>query len=195
MRKLLGGLALLLPLAVPGPVLAQDYTPMWWIDELRGGLFLHSVDHAGPGSNPLFGVIDTTRGVDINAEVLFRPFDIGPLSVIGEFRPHIGATVSTNGLESMIYAGLSWTFHPFDGPVFIEGTFGGSVNNGAISGAVPPARNLGCNVLFRESASIGFDITENASIMATVEHASHAGLCGNSNVGLTNLGVRAGWKF
>jgi hypothetical protein len=50
-------------------------------------------------------------------------------------------------------------------------------------------------VLFRESASIGYQITEQANIMLTVDHASHAGLCGPTNTGLTNLGVRVGWKF
>src|SRR5690606_1739066 len=88
----------------------------------------------------------------------------------------------------------SWTFHPFDGPVFIEGTFGGSINNGLASGAVEPARNLGCNVLFRESASVGVDINEHANVMLTLEHASHAGLCGPNNQGLTNLGVRFGYR-
>src|SRR5262245_15712241 len=119
-RLLLGLLGIVLPLFGAGTASAQDMsTPIWWMDELRGGLFWHSVDHAGP--NPLFGVIDTTRGYDINAELLFTPFDIGDLRWLGEFRPHVGASINTGGLESMLYAGLSWTWHVFDGPVFIEG--------------------------------------------------------------------------
>lgn len=194
MRSVLRALAILLPLFSGGVAMAQELTPIWWVDELRGGLFFHSTDYPTDPS-PLFGFIDKTRGVDINAEVLFSPFDLGELSYLGKFRPHVGATVSTNGLESMLYAGLSWTFHPFDGPVFVEASLGGSVNNGKIVGTVYPERSLGCNVLFRESVSIGFDITDNASIMATAEHASHAGLCGPNNSGLTNMGVRFGFRF
>lgn len=196
MHRLLKSLALALPLMGGGAAMAQETsTPIWWVDELRGGLFWHSVDNAGGGSNPLFGVIDTTRGVDFNGEVLFNPFDTGNLSWLGEFRPHVGATISTNGLESMVYAGLSWTWHVFDSPVFIEGTFGGSVNNWDPNSTNPNARALGCNVLFRESASIGVDITEQANVMLTLEHASHAGLCGPQNQGLTNFGARVGFKF
>jgi hypothetical protein len=195
MRRILGWLGLLVLPFLGTAAHAQEMTPIWWVDELRGGLYYHSVDHAGPGSNPLFGVIDATRGVDVNAEVLFSPFDLGDFNFLGKFRPHVGATISTNGLESMIYAGLSWTFHPFDGPVFIEGTFGGSINNGLATGAVPPARNLGCATLFRESASLGVDINEHADLMLTVEHASHAGLCGPQNEGLTNIGLRFGYRF
>ncbi|MHB1111424.1 MAG: acyloxyacyl hydrolase [Devosia sp.] len=176
-----------------GAAAAQDYGTGFGVDEFRGGLFFHSVDHAPPGS--FLGFLDTTRLHDANVELLFNPFDLGDFNWIGEIRPHLGATVNFGGLESQVYAGLSWTWHVFDGPVFIEGTFGGALHNGATSGAIYPARNLGCSALFRESASIGFDITEQASIMATVEHSSHAGLCGAGNMGITNLGVRAGWKF
>ena len=193
MRRALAWFGLLASFFCAAPVAAQEFTPIWWVDELRGGLYWHSVDHAGP--NPLFGLIDTSRGVDVNAEVLFSPFDLGDYSFLGEFRPHLGATISTNGLESMIYAGLSWTWHVFDGPVFIEGTFGGSINNWDPANTHPNARNLGCNVLFRESVSVGFDMTQNASVMLTAEHASNAGLCSGGNQGMTNFGARVGVSF
>lgn len=197
MRRLFFFLSALLTLCLAAsPSAAQDMsTPIWWVDELRGGLYWHSVDAAGPGADPLFGVLDTTRGVDANIELLFTPFDIGDFSWLGEFRPHVGATVNTGGLESMVYAGLSWTWHVFDGPVFVEATFGGSLNDWDPDNRTRHARNLGCNLLFRESASVGFDITEQASIMVTVEHASNAGLCTSGNQGLTNAGVRFGLKF
>lgn len=172
---------------------AQDYGSAFGVDELRSGLFFHSVDRAPPGS--FLGFLDTTRLQDANVELLFTPFDLGNFNWIGDIRPHVGATINFGGLESQVYAGLSWTWYIFDGPVFIEGTFGVALHNGAATGAVYPARNLGCSAMFRESASIGFDITEQASIMATVEHSSHAGLCGPQNEGITNLGVRLGWKF
>lgn len=194
MNRLVGWLMLTAAaLCSADAAMAQDYGSVFGMDEVRGGLFFHSVDHAPPDS--FLGFIDTRRLQDANVELLFTPFELGEWNWIGEIRPHVGATINFGGLESQVYAGLSWTWHVFDGPVFVEGSFGGALHNGAATGAVYPARNLGCAALFRESASIGFDITEQASIMATVEHSSHAGLCGPENGGITNLGVRVGWKF
>lgn len=178
--------------SIAGTAMAQDSYD-FGIDEVRGGLFFHSVDHAPPGS--FLGFIDTTRLQDVNVELLFTPFDLGDWNWLGAIRPHVGGTFNFGGLESQVYGGLSWTHHFGGGPVFIEASFGGAVHNGALTGATLPARNLGCQALFRESGSIGVDISEQASIMLTVEHSSHAGLCGAENKGITNLGVRAGWKF
>jgi hypothetical protein len=48
--------------------------------------------------------------------------------------------------------------------------------------------------MFRESASLGYRITSNVSVMGTVEHISNAGLC-DQNRGLTNVGLRLGYRF
>lgn len=189
MREVATALLGALLLAGPAPAQASD----WGIDEVRGGLFFHSVDRAPPGS--FLGFLDTRRFEDVNVELLFSPFDLGDFNRIGAIRSHVGATVSFGGLESQVYAGLSWTWHVLDGPVFIEGSLGAALHDGAASGVGYPARNLGCSALFRESVSIGVAITAQASVMATLEHASHAGLCGPGNEGLTNLGLRLGWRF
>jgi lipid A 3-O-deacylase len=173
-------------LAASGPALAQSM----WEPELRGGLFGHSVDEPGPSGS----FINATRIQDANVELLFSP-DWANAFMIGELRPHVGATLNFGGLESMAYAGLSWTIPVLDTPAFIEGSLGGAIHNGTLSGAVAPLRNLGCPVLFRESASLGWNFSDSASVMVTVEHASHAGLCGDNNRGLTNLGVRFGYRF
>ncbi|KKB78980.1 hypothetical protein VW35_10590 [Devosia soli] len=166
---------------------AQDFRA----SEVRGGIFAHSADE--PGN--FFGVFNTERLQDVNVELLFDTPGLTDWVTLGELRPHVGATLNAGGLESMVYAGVSWTVPVFDTPVFVEGTFGGAVHNGNTNGtAIAPARDLGCSVLFRESASIGVQMTENASIMATIEHASNANLC-NGNRGLTNMGIRLGWKF
>lgn len=187
--KLVAAVALAL---FAGQAVAQDSYD-FGVDEVRGGLFFHSVDHAPP--NSFLGFIDTTRLQDVNVELLWRPFDLGDWNWLGEIRPHLGGTFNFGGLESQVYGGLSWTHYIAGGPVFIEASFGGAIHNGALTGATWPARNLGCQALFRESGSIGYQITEQANIMLTVEHSSHAGLCGAENKGITNLGVRAGWKF
>ena len=169
------------------PVLAQDFG----VSELRGGLFAHSVDE--PGN--FFGVFNTERLQDLNVELLFDTPGLTEWVSLGELRPHVGATLNTAGLESMVYAGVSWTVPVFDSPVFVEGTFGGAVHNGSVNGgAVMPARDLGCSLLFRESLSVGVQVSDKASIMATIEHASNANLC-NGNRGLTNMGIRFGYKF
>jgi lipid A 3-O-deacylase len=174
-------------LLASAPALAQDFG----VSEIRGGLFAHSADE--PGN--FFGVFNTERLQDLNVELLFDTPGLTEWVTLGELRPHIGATLNTAGLESMVYGGVSWTVPVFDSPVFVEATFGGAIHNGNTNGtAVMPARDLGCSVLFRESASIGVQVSDNASIMATIEHASNANLC-NGNRGLTNMGIRFGYKF
>jgi hypothetical protein len=178
-----------------GAAATQEFTPeAFSISELRGGILAHSVDDSGPVN--IAGVGNFARIQDFNVELLFTPPDADLWRIIGNPRPHLGATVNLGGLESMAYAGLTWHLPIFDTPFFIEGGLGGALTNGANSGAVYPARSLGCNLLFHEQVSIGYQFSENANIMLTGEHASHAGLCPNpDNRGLTNVGVRVGFTF
>jgi hypothetical protein len=55
-------------------------------------------------------------------------------------------------------------------------------------------RNLGCRVNFYEVFGIGANLGENVTATLTYEHTSNLGLCG-ANQGLSNFGVRLGWKF
>lgn len=169
------------------PALAQTFG----VSEIRGGLFSHSVDEPGT----FIGMLNAERVHDINVELLFDTPGLTEWVTLGELHPHIGATLSLGGLENMVYAGVSWTVPVFDTPIFVEGTFGGAVHTGSTNGApAMPARSLGCSLLFRESASLGIQLSANASIMATIEHASNANLC-SDNRGLTNMGIRVGWTF
>jgi lipid A 3-O-deacylase len=54
---------------------------------------------------------------------------------------------------------------------------------------------LGCPVTFRESGGLGFQITSNIDIVGSIEHVSHADLCGRTNPGLSSFGLRVGYKF
>ncbi len=179
------GFALLLGLLSAGGAWAQDFG----VSELRGGIYAHSWDENGPGGQ----FPDLSRIDDLNLEVLFDPLPT-PDWLPGLVRPNLGATIDFGGLESMAYAGLSWKLPLFASPFFFEGGFGGSINNGARDGATYPARDLGCNLLFHEQASLGYDLTQNVDVMLTVEHASSANFC-TPNRGLSNVGVRIGWKF
>lgn len=186
-QAVLGIVVAMAGLAVAAPVFAQDIG----LSEVRGGIFSHSVDEPGD----FLGTFDMQRVQDLNVELLFDVPAMSDWLVWGELRPHLGSTVNFGGLESMVYGGLSWTVPVFNTPLFLEASFGGAIHNGNTDQtAVYPARSLGCTVLFRESLSVGTQITENASIMATIEHASNANLC-NDNRGLTNMGLRVGWKF
>jgi hypothetical protein len=176
------GIGMVMAAAGVGGAQAQALVP----DEIRGGVFAHSVDES---------VFDASRIEDANVELLFAIPSLDAITNLGQLRPHVGATLNFGGLESMVYAGMSWTIPIPQTPLFVEGSFGGAIHNGAVTGAAAPARDLGCRVLFRESVSLGAMITDQASIMATIEHASHASMCSGQNRGLTNAGVRIGWKF
>jgi len=164
-----------LPASASAPAIPAEFLIYEW----RLGAFAH--DPGGPEGT----------GVDINGEVLFAK----PWGTQAEWwlpRPHVGATVSLGDRTSIIYAGATWQFD-FTPSLFAEATFGGSLNNARQVNALE-ARALGCDALFRESASLGYRLTDHWSVMATVEHNSNAGLC-PPNRGLTNTGVRFGYRF
>ncbi|WP_319412830.1 acyloxyacyl hydrolase [uncultured Cohaesibacter sp.] len=156
-----------------------------FLSELRMGVMSHDVTRREDGT------------VDLQAEVLFNAFGTlsDDASVWQRFltpRPHIGASMNTDGKTSYGYAGFSWLF-PVYGPVFIEGSFGGMIHDGKLNNVDPNREPLGTRALFRETGSIGVDL-ERVRVMLTVEHSSNAGL-GNWNHGLTNVGARVGYKF
>jgi len=176
-------------LALTGAAFAQGAGAAGPVSEIRGGIYAHSVDQQAPDGGPF----DFSRLDDANVEVLFAPLPTAEWFP-GLVRPNLGATLNFGGLESQVYGGLSWKLPIASTPLFVEAGFGGALNNGAISGAVPPARDLGCNLLFHEQLSVGYDITPNLDVMFTAEHSSSANLC-SPNRGLSNAGIRIGWKF
>ena len=180
-------LGLMLALSVASPALATDLNPPaslpdpYFVDEVRLGGFVHS-----PFSPEKNG------GLDLNAEILFaKPWGSNDQWWLP--RPHLGTTVNFEGKTSTIYAGLTWQYH-LTQRVFGEASFGGSLNNGQLQDFHNARNALGCHGLFRVSGSLGYDLTEHWSIMATVEHNSNANLCDN-NRGITNYGLRIGYRF
>jgi hypothetical protein len=65
-----------------------------------------------------------------------------------------------------------------------------------MTGPVKPVDRaaMGCHFSFHESASIGYNLTQHWSIMATAEHYSNQQLC-QQNHGVTNYGARIGYSF
>jgi len=106
-------------------------------------------------------------------------------------RFHVGGNFHTDDGVNQAYAGLTWNYYLTDS-VFVESSFGGALHDGETSGF--SSNSYGCPVNFRESFSIGADITESISVMASVDHMSNAGLC-DQNQGLTNAGVRIGYRW
>jgi hypothetical protein len=168
---------------VPAP-LATPSAPWSFLSEVRLGAFAHDPWSPEKGSVDLNGEILTPK--------LFRTVDPTWEWLVPRF--HLGGTANFNGRTSHAYAGLTWTYD-ITSAFFIEGSLGGSANDGETGRVVPPDHSaLGCHVMFRESASLGYRITSSVSVMGSVEHISNAGLC-DQNRGLTNVGLRLGYSF
>ncbi len=166
--------------------LAQEFG----ISEVRAGIMAHSVDRPGPNGE----ILNLTRLEDVSFEILFSSPQIDAFKWIGSPKINLGTTINTQGLESKIHLGLTWQAQIFDTGLFVEGTLGAAVHNGALDGVVEPARKLGSRVLFYEAAGIGYNISDNMNIIIFAEHASNANLA-LPNMGLSNLGVKFGYKF
>ncbi len=167
------------PAAYPPPA-----RPMSFVSELRVGASVQ--DPWGPEAG----------SANITGEILFaKPFTTADLFTSYFVpRPHLGGSLNTRGDTSFAYAGLTWTIDVTP-RFFVEASFGGAVHNGKTGDVVPVDRAaLGCSPLFRESGSIGYRLSANWSVIATVEHLSNAGACGQ-NRGLTNIGARLGYTF
>jgi len=152
--------------------------------EVRGGLYAHDPLSPEAGS------------VDLNGEILAPKLGQSSNWLLNYLIPHpdVGTTISLGGKTSNLWGGVAWNWDITD-RIFVSPTFGVGVNNGKTGYPVPPGWNaIGCNWWFHESASLGYRLTANWSVMATIEHSSNAGLCSH-NRGLTNAGLRLGYRF
>jgi lipid A 3-O-deacylase len=134
-------------------------------------------------------------GLYVTGQVLFDSpvpeFDKWYLDIPLRPRPHVGASISTQGGSSQFYAGVTWTV-PLPSIVFFEASFGGTVHDAALTNA-PIA--VGCLLLFRESIGLGLELGSHWRVIGGIDHSSHAGLCGNDNDGLTHIGGSIGYRF
>ena len=178
------------------PALAQDmFAPQPMeniVDELRIGLNAHDVHHAALPF--LVGEWDTSRVEDVSFDVLFTSPDIDAFRWIGAPRPEIGATLSLAGRDSLVHANLTWQLPVFDTPFYLEAALGAAIHDGALTGAEPGRKNFGCRVNFYERWGVGAHLSENATATLTYEHTSNNDWC-EANEGLSNVGLRLGWKF
>lgn len=174
------------PAPVPSAAVSQTrVTSYAFVSELRLGGFAHDPFSPESGSG------------DVNIEILSGRFFESQDPILKFILPshaHLGTTLNTGGDTSHVYAGLTWQLDVTPA-LFFESTFGGAIHDGDTGRAPVAGRNaLGCSPLFRESASLGYRVTSNWTVMGTVEHLSNAGLC-RQNRGLTNFGARLGYSF
>ncbi|MDX3926192.1 MAG: acyloxyacyl hydrolase [Shinella sp.] len=167
-------------LAGPADALAGDKI----IDELRIG-----------GAASINGSKSREDGAIGSVELYFDPLEDTHASTAGKLllepRIHIGASGGPDATDR-IYTGLTWDF-PITEKFFAEIGAGGTIHNGSLDGGDRP--RLGCRVLFREHAALGYRVTEHVQILATIDHSSNADLCDGPNDGLTQAGLSVGYKF
>lgn len=198
--RLLASAAVLLAMGVaqaadlrsaPPAMYAAPVKPMSLVSEVRVGGSVQDPGSAEAGSG------------NINGEILFtKPVvSLDPFWQAFVPRPTVGGSYNFGGRTSYAYLGATWTVDLFpqtlNNIVFLEGFFGAGFHDGYTgpkANAPFGFNSLGCNPLFREAAALGFRLSEHWSIMATVEHMSNAGLCGE-NRGLTNFGGKLGYTF
>jgi hypothetical protein len=155
--------------------------------ELRGGVGIAGIGDAG-------GLFDPARLREANVELLYSIPHVSDLALLGEIRPHLGATYSFSGREHMVYGGLSYTFQVPLVPLFAEASLGGAWQSGALEPVGTP-REFGCAALGRASGSIGFNVLPGASLIGTVAHVTDFGACNTPAKGRTDVMVRLGIRF
>ena len=162
------------------------------IDELRVGAFAHNWIH------------DENAPVDLSIEALSSPLafpghDAGWVagnrwvSWFFEPRLNIGGMINTGGKTSYAFGGFVWRI-PIVGKFFFEGELGGAVNN-AVRVPTYNRVDMGCAATFRESGGFGYQFNPNWELIASIEHVSHLSFCGSTNPGLTDVGLRIGYRF
>lgn len=180
------------------PAVLNSPAPVPFISEVRGGVLYHEDSRL---RRLLFNQ-DKFREhgyADVSGEVIFNSanwkFDNAIFDFVFNPRPHIGGSLNTGRGTSSAYAGFVWTYY-FATNYFFEASLDVAFHNGFTGTGVPPdnLRNLGCNPLSRQSFWLGRNFGEHWRVMAGIEHLDNFHLC-NNDQGLSNLGVRVGYRF
>lgn len=176
MRRIL--LAIAVALFGAGTASASDGI----VSEVRAGVLAHDLGIFGNAKE---------GGASVNAEVYFK--DLKWIDGKWQFRPSVGVTVNTQGDTSFAYANLNVS-HPISEAVFVEAGAGVAVHNGEKRSSDPETKELGSQVLFHLSASVGVELSERVTLSAYVDHISNGNLA-HPNEGLETVGIRLGVKF
>ncbi|PIW27137.1 MAG: hypothetical protein COW30_11615 [Rhodospirillales bacterium CG15_BIG_FIL_POST_REV_8_21_14_020_66_15] len=152
------------------------------VAEISVGALMHD---EGPFSN------SKEDGFDGHIEVRFASPRF--LDIIWSPEPHIGANINSEGDTSQVFAGLSYEWNLWKG-LFAGFSVGGAYHDGETDSHAADKKDLGCHLLFRESITLGWQLTEHHKIAAIFDHISNAKIC-DFNEGLENVGVRYSYRF
>lgn len=181
--------------AASTPVIAQDFPNPdrfeprsgWgsYADRMEvrlGGMFYDT----GFFTEPVY------NGGVVNGEFLFKSPDF--LSAIGAPRPYVGVDVAiSDDPVHFIYAGLNWDYnvtHRF----YLSASLGGAIHTDSDLVKGWGERSLGTRALFHVGLAVGYDITDDLTVQAYLDHFSNAGL-GPVNDGAESAGMRIGYRF
>jgi len=189
--KLFAYLAILLAIG-SSAARGQDTAPSqsdFGLSEVRGGLTMSSVETYGLAVREF----DLANLDSVQFDAYFRIPEIDALSWIGTPRPHVGGVLNLRGRESYAHLGLNWHF-PLGDVLFTEAGVGVGIHDGALNGATYPLRNLGCRTLVHWNWAVGWNLSEDVTLAANVQHMSNTFAC-SPNDGINNFGLQLGYKF
>lgn len=107
-------------------------------------------------------------------------------------KSHVGLSINSRKGTNQFYTGLTWSLHI--SYFYIEPTFGIGVNDAKKKRPSRHKQALGSPVLFRESISVGCDLTPQWIGYVFIDHISNAHL-GCVNPGITTVGCRIGYRL
>ena len=173
-------------------LIQQGQVNLYWLEshsplggilaEVSIGALMHD---EGPFSN------SKEEGYDGHIELRFASPKF--LELIWSPEPHIGANINSKGDTSQVFAGLSYEYLLWKG-LFVGLSVGGAYHDGETDSHRTDKKDLGCHLLFRESLTLGWQLTEHHKIAAIFDHISNAKIC-DHNEGLENIGVRYSYRF
>ena len=188
-----GAAVLIVSAAAATPGLAQsnlsNMDPGEYLHEFRVGASFEGVD-LDPAFYYLPTVVPLDRLHKLSFEVLFRTPYLDVFQWIGSPKPTIGGALSLTGDTSWIFAGLTWQVPVFETPLFLEGTVGATLHNGALHDAPEGERVYGCRALLYVRGGVGVNLGEDWTASAYLEHGSHGRTCGYDKDGFHSVGVQ-----
>ena len=154
-------------------------------------------------------------GMESGQQVVFgaRTAALDELSAIGRPHVHLLAGVNTAGGTDYLAAGFDWRFTFGGGRFYVEPGIGAGVHTGRVNLPSPFAPgisateaqrrqhdwdtklDLGSRLLFEPELAVGWKATQRLSVEVSWIHLSHAQLAGPQNPGLSDIGLRAVYRY
>ena len=133
------------------------------------------------------------RGSDLNLEVRLLPIDWDIWKYIFSPTPHLGIHINTNDNTNQFFFGGNWMFE-LGSNLFAGGSLGFAVHDGELDTDKRGRKDLGMQILFRESLEFGIRFQERYALSIMLDHISNASI-DDQNEGLDTVGLRYGVSF